>query len=89
MNMAEAGFPAAPPATAELAYERAFVAASKGVALEPGNVQAQKALSAVNHYRGNYEKGWRLARLALEKNPHDPDTLAQLGWRLAIRGRFE
>ncbi|WP_285674441.1 hypothetical protein [Paralimibaculum aggregatum] len=89
LELDEARFPAATPDAAEFAYERAFTAASKAAALEPDNVQALKALSAINHYRGNYEEGWRLARLALEKNPHDPDTLAQLGWRLAIRGRFE
>jgi len=31
----------------------------------------------------------RLARRAVELNPYDPDTLAQLGWRLAARGNFE
>lgn len=89
-HLDEARFPAAKsPDAAERAYTLAFSAASKALALDPENVQALKSLSAIHHYRGNYEEGWRLARLALERNPHDPDTLAQLGWRLAIRGRFE
>ena len=53
------------------------------------NVLALKALSSINHYTGNYEEGERLARAALALNPNDPDTLAQLGWRLAVRGRFD
>jgi tetratricopeptide (TPR) repeat protein len=29
-----------------------------------------------------------LARRAVALNPYGPDTLAQLGWRLAARGNF-
>ena len=28
-------------------------------------------------------------RKALEINPNDPDAMAQLGWRLAVRGDFD
>ncbi len=90
LHLNEARFPVTAPAVeAERAYSRAFTAASKAVALEPDNVQALKLLSAVKHYSGEYEEGWQVAREALKHNPHDPDTLAQLGSRLAIRGRFK
>jgi tetratricopeptide (TPR) repeat protein len=32
---------------------------------------------------------WRCSRGALALNENDPDTLAQLGWRLAARGEFD
>lgn len=70
-------------------YEKAFVAASRAVELEPDNTLALKALSAINHYMGRYDESERLARRTAELNPYDPDTLAQLGWRLAVRGNFE
>lgn len=73
---------------ADRAYDRALDAAAHAVALDGNNVLALKALSSINHYLGNYEEGERLARRALELNPNDPDTLAQLGWRLAVRGNF-
>jgi tetratricopeptide (TPR) repeat protein len=59
------------------------------VTLAPDNTLALKALSSINHYMGRYDEGERLARQAVELNPHDPDTLAQLGWRLAVRGKFD
>ncbi len=64
-------------------------AARHSIELDPDNVLGLKVLSAINHYQGNYAQSERYVRLALEKNPNDPDTLYQLGWRLAIRGRFE
>ncbi|RAI01064.1 hypothetical protein DLJ53_17765 [Acuticoccus sediminis] len=71
------------------AYERAYTAASKAVALDPHNVLALKALGSINHYMGRYAEGERLSREAVALNPSDPDALAQLGWRLAVRGRFD
>jgi len=50
---------------------------------------ALKALSSIYHYMGRYDESERLARKAEDLNPNDPDTLAQLGWRLAVRGKFE
>ena len=38
---------------------------------------------------GNFDESERIQRQALALNPNDPDTLAQLGWRLAIRGRWD
>lgn len=72
----------------ELAYDRALDAASHAVSIDGQNVLALKALSSINHYMGNFDESVRFAREALALNPNDPDSLAQLGWRLAVRGKF-
>lgn len=72
----------------ELAYDRALDAASHAVSLDGQNALALKALSSANHYMGNFDESVRFAREALALNPNDPDSLAQLGWRLAVRGNF-
>ncbi len=73
----------------ELAFDSALNAASHALSLDGDNILALKALSSINHYMGNIEEGERLAKKALDLNPNDPDTLAQLGWRLAVVGKFE
>jgi tetratricopeptide (TPR) repeat protein len=70
-------------------FAMALDAASKGAAIDRTNVMALKALAATNHYTGHYAESERYQLEALELNPNDPDTLAQLGWRLAVRGRFD
>ncbi len=70
-------------------YARAAEAATRAVELEPTNALALKALAAINHYQGNYDRSESLARRALKQNPYDPDAMVQLGWRLAVRGHFE
>jgi TolB-like protein/tetratricopeptide (TPR) repeat protein len=63
--------------------------ASRAVAVEPENVLALRALSAVQYHLGNFDESERIQRQALALNPNDPDTLAQLAWRLCYRGRWE
>jgi TolB-like protein/Tfp pilus assembly protein PilF len=70
-------------------FELAIDAASKALSLDPDNTTALKAISVTNHILGNYGVSVQYARLALEKAPQDPEALAQLGWRLAIRGNFD
>ncbi|WP_116131807.1 hypothetical protein [Tropicimonas sp. IMCC34043] len=72
----------------ESAFKLASDAGVRALALDPQNVQALKALSFISHYTGNYAQAQELARRALDANPYDPDTMAQLGWRLAVRGNF-
>lgn len=69
-------------------YNKALQAVSEAVRLAPNSILALKALGAVYHYLGRYEDSERTTRQALEINPYDPETLAQLGWRLAVRGNF-
>ncbi len=62
--------------------------ATKAVTIDPNNAMGLQALAAINHYMGHYEESERLQRQALQLNPNNPDLMAQLGWRLAVRGNF-
>jgi TolB-like protein len=70
-------------------YEKASQAASEAVRLAPRSILALKVLGAVEHYLGHYDQSERITRQALDINPYDPETMAQLGWRLAVRGKFD
>lgn len=67
----------------------AYNAANFAVELAPRNPAALAALSAITYYQGDYAAAEVLQREVLKLNPHDPDTLAQLGWRIAARGNRE
>lgn len=71
------------------AYRRALATAQHAIALDHNNVSALKTLASTEHYMGNYAESVRIQHMALALNPIDPDTLAQLGWRLAVRGNFQ
>ncbi|WP_271899191.1 tetratricopeptide repeat protein [Candidatus Phyllobacterium onerii] len=71
------------------AYTRGLATASRAISLDQNNILALTALSSIHHYMGNFQDSERLQRRALALNPNDPDTAAQLGWRLAVRGRFD
>ncbi|WP_299902437.1 hypothetical protein [uncultured Ruegeria sp.] len=88
LHLDAARFHFVPPDRVEEEYDAALSAAERAHFLEPDNVVALQALSSIHHYIGNYEEGERFGRLAIARTPHDPDTLAQVGWRLAIRGNF-
>jgi TolB-like protein len=63
--------------------------ASKAVAIDPENVLALRALASVQFHLGNFDDSERIQRQALALNPNDPDTLVQLGWRLAACGHWD
>ena len=69
-------------------YAQALENASRANAIDPDNVLALKALGSVYHYVGRFDDSVAAMRKALALNPNDPDTMAQLGWRLAVRGNF-
>lgn len=69
--------------------DQAFASASHAVDLAPHNLVSLQALSAITYYRGGYDEAEKIQREALALNPNDPETLAQLGWRLAMRGRWD
>lgn len=71
------------------AFQRGLSTVAHALSLDSNNITALKAQASIHHYMGNYPESERIQRRALELNPNDPDTLAQLGWRLAVRGRFE
>lgn len=64
-------------------------AASRAVTLDPGSQRGFEALAAIAFNNGAYADAERLQREALALNPHDPEALAQLGWRLAARGNWD
>lgn len=70
-------------------YAKALETADRAIKQDPDNVLAISALSAINHYMRRYDESERLARRALELNPFDSDIIAQLGWRLSVRGKFD
>jgi TolB-like protein/tetratricopeptide (TPR) repeat protein len=79
----------APEAERPAEMEAAIDAASHAVELDPRNPRTLAALSGVTFYQGDYAVAEALQRKVLALNPYDPDTLAQLGWRLAVRGDRE
>jgi tetratricopeptide (TPR) repeat protein len=64
-------------------------AARHAVALAPGSVTAQQSLAALQFGSGAYEEAEQAQRRAIALNPRNPESLAQLGWRLMARGRWE
>ena len=79
----------APEAERPAEMAAAYDAASHAVDLDRRSQRALEALAAVTFYRGDYAAAEVLQREALAINPHIPDTLAQLGWRMAVRGDRE
>lgn len=73
----------------QAALERGLTTALHANAVDRNNISSLKALGSIYHYLGKFEESERAQRNALELNPNDPDTMAQLGWRLAVRGRFD
>jgi TolB-like protein/Tfp pilus assembly protein PilF len=78
----------APDNDRSAAYERGLSSALHGLSLDGKNINALKALGSIYHYMGDFALSEQYQREALKLNPNDPDTLAQLGWRLAVRGNF-
>lgn len=68
--------------------QNAADAASRALALDPDNIEALKALSLIEQYRGNFDRSIDYARQAVAVNPNDPGALANLGNRLGMRGQF-
>jgi TolB-like protein len=77
-----------PDADAPQELQRARDMALKAVALDETSVVALRALSAAEFLLENFEESERIQRRALALNPNDPDTMAQLGNRLAARGKW-
>jgi TolB-like protein/Tfp pilus assembly protein PilF len=88
LEMDAARFDFVAEAARPAAFERAFAAAGRAVDLEPSSVLALQALASISYYAGRFEESEALQRRALALNPNDPDTMAQLGWRLAARGNW-
>jgi tetratricopeptide (TPR) repeat protein len=64
-------------------------AALRAVALAPDRVRPWQALAALRFASGEYDEAERVQRRAIALNPADPESLAQLGWRLMARGHWD
>ncbi len=71
------------------AIGRALVHALAATQLDPQNAYARCWLAIVHFFRGENEKFEAEAQLALDLNPNDPETLADVGHYLAFMGEFE
>lgn len=61
--------------------ERALTAALTAVRLAPSSARAQQALMTTLFKRGAIDEGLAAGRLAMSRNPYDPDIMAMLGAR--------
>jgi len=68
---------------------RAMVHALAAARLDPQNAYARCWLAIVHFFRGENDKFEAEAQLALQLNPNDPETLADIGHYLAFMGEFE
>ncbi len=68
---------------------RALAHALRATQLDPQNAYARCWLAIVHFFRGENEKFEAESQLALRLNPHDPETLADIGHYLAFMGEFE
>ncbi len=77
------------PELVQSEMDAALATALQGVELGPERVRPLQALAAVRFMRGDYAEAERVQKRAIELNPNNPESLAQLGWRFAVRGRSE
>ncbi len=68
---------------------RALVHALAARRLDPQNAYARCWLAIVHFFRGENERFEAEARLAVDLNPNDPETLADVGHYYAFIGQFE
>jgi TolB-like protein len=68
---------------------RALVHALAATRLDPQNAYARCWLAVVHFFRKENERFETEARLAIELNPNDPETLADVGHYYAFMGQFE
>ncbi|HVI19158.1 MAG TPA: hypothetical protein VM712_12305 [Gaiellales bacterium] len=66
-----------------------LAAARRAVDLAPTSETALQSLAALQFGTGGYDEAERLQRQAIALNPQNPESLAQLGWRLVVRGKWQ
>ena len=68
---------------------RALAMAQTATRLDPQNAYAHCWLAIVHFFRGENDKFMAEAQIALNLNPNDPETLADIGHYLAFMGEFQ
>jgi TolB-like protein/Flp pilus assembly protein TadD len=77
------------PAAKAGEMQAGLAAAQHAVELAPGSVPALQALAALRYATGDDDEAERIQRQAIALNPQNPESLAQLGWRLTVHGRWQ
>ena len=67
----------------------ALDSAQRAVQADGHSAFAHLALSLVHFHRREVDRAVHEGYRALELNPHNPEIMAQVGWRLAIPGRWD
>jgi TolB-like protein/Tfp pilus assembly protein PilF len=88
-HMDAARFGLVPPAAASGEFTAGLAAAERSVELAPESVRSLQALAALQFINGLVDTAEATQRRAIAMNPNDPESLAQLGWRLVAFGRHE
>ena len=88
-HMDAARFELVEPAARPAELDAGLAAAQRAVALAPGAIRSLQALAALQFARGDFDEAERVQRQVIALNPHNPESLAQLGWRLMARGRWQ
>lgn len=78
-----------PTAGAAAPIERAYDAAQRAVALDPGNARALQALMMALFFRQQPAEALRVGERAVALNPNDTELLGEYGFRLALSGEWE
>ncbi|MBK0328756.1 hypothetical protein I5535_15810 [Rhodobacteraceae bacterium F11138] len=76
-------------ATRQAKLRSALEAVELAVELDPLSIAALQAHAALLQTIGDFDGAEATIRKSLDLNPNDPEALHQLGWRPAVRGRFE
>ena len=71
------------------ALDHALAASERARELEPDDVMTLSAYAAVQFYRGKFVEAEAAQRRVVALNPHNPEPLAQLGWRVAFSGDWD
>lgn len=87
MDAARFDFVAPPERAGEMAA--GVAAAQHAVDLAPRSTTALQSLAALRFAAGDHEEAERIQRQAIALNPNNPEAMAQLGYRLVIRGRWD
>jgi TolB-like protein/Tfp pilus assembly protein PilF len=85
MDAVRFGFATGPTAAGEM--RAGLAAARQAVELAPDSVTSRQALAALLYRMGEVAEAEQEQRRAIALNPQDPESLAQLGWRLSVQGR--
>lgn len=89
LRMDAVRFDLAPADAKAEVMQAAAKAAKQAIKLDPENLVGLQALAAIDYYNGAFDASEQLMRQAQHLNPNDPETLVQLGWRLAARGDWD